>query len=135
MKLMGFIIASLMLLGTASADEPRKIALLVGVSDYQSDQVDDLKFAENDIRVVGSQLKLMGFEVTSLSGDQATRDQTIATIDKFMDRASELESSDIVLVMFSGHGQQIRVSDGSKVTEVPNHQQHQSDRVGQSNVG
>ena len=100
-------------------DGPQKIALLVGVSDYDAKEVDDLQFAENDIRVVGGQLKLMGFEVTSLSGEQATRKKTIATIDDFMAKAAKLESSDIVFVMFSGHGQQIRVSDGSKVTEVP----------------
>ena len=100
-------------------ESPKKIALLVGVSDYKAEKVEDLKFAENDIRVVGSQLKEMGFEVTSLSGEDATRDKTISTIDSFMEKASELETSDIVLVMFSGHGQQIRVSDGSKVTEVP----------------
>ena len=112
-----------LLAAAVTADEPRKIALLVGVSDYQSRQVDDLQFAENDIRVVGSQLKLMGFKVTSLSGKAATRKKTIATIDSFMAQAAELESDDIVFVMFSGHGQQIRVREnlagGNRVTEVP----------------
>lgn len=119
MKFILYLFALMLTVSTASADEPRKIALLVGVSDYESRKVDDLKFAENDIRVVGSQLKLMGFEVSSLTGEQATRDQAISTIDDFMEKASELETSDIVFVMFSGHGQQIRVSDGSKVREVP----------------
>ena len=88
MKFILFLFASMLIVSTASADEPRKIALLVGVSDYQSDDIEDLKFAENDIRVVGSQLKQMGFEVTSLSGEDATRLETIATIDSFMEKAS-----------------------------------------------
>ena len=123
MKLMGILLVSLVLLGSAFADEPQRIALLVGVSDYQAEQIEDLRFAENDIRVVGRQLEQMGFDVTSLAGKAATRKQTIATIENFMEKASELESNDIVLVMFSGHGQQIRVrkqaAGGSKITEVP----------------
>ena len=71
--LMPLSIAICLLSPVAGQDSPRKIALLVGVSDYQSKQVEDLQFAENDIRAVGGQLKLMGFEVTSLSGEAATR--------------------------------------------------------------
>lgn len=64
MKQIGILLLALSLFGSVSADEPRKIALLVGVSDYQTEEVQDLKYAENDIKVVGSQLKQMGFEVT-----------------------------------------------------------------------
>ena len=112
-----------LLVTDASADGPRKIALLIGVSDYQNRNVEDLQYAENDIRVVGSQLKLMGFEVNSLVGEKATRTNTISLIDDFMDQASELESGDIVFLMFSGHGQQIQIrqqSGGdSKIIEIP----------------
>lgn len=105
------------------AEEVRKIALLVGVADYQDGEIDDLQYAENDVRAVSGQLRLMGFDVTSVTGKEATRETVDAMIDQFLDNASRLESSDVALVMFSGHGQQLRATNTvggvRQLAEVP----------------
>ena len=57
----------------ANAQEPpRKIALLVGVSDYFDKNMQDLSYAENDVVSVGSELRRVGFETTVLQGRDAT---------------------------------------------------------------
>jgi outer membrane protein assembly factor BamB len=108
-----------------AAQEPRKLALLVGVSDYNDPQFDDLKYASDDVVAVGRQLHLMGFETTVVAGDRATRAGVIEAVTKLLGQAEKLESDSIVLLMFSGHGQQIKVQRGagsaglSRTAETP----------------
>lgn len=92
---------------TVSADSPKKLALLIGVSDYFHKRMEDLHFAENDVAVVGKTLKQMGFEVTTITGGDATKKELDQQIDRFLEATRKLENDDIVFVMFSGHGQQL----------------------------
>ena len=98
---------------------PRKVALLVGVSDYFNKNMEDLSFAENDVQAVGDELGRLGFETNVLAGRDATREKTEKAIDDLMDTASKMESDGIVLLMFSGHGQQLRTVTDGGVAETP----------------
>lgn len=99
----------------ATADEPQKVALLVGVSNYFHKKMEDLKYAENDVVKVGQALKRLGFRVTTLTGRAASRKSVDDQIDRFLDSTRQLEKDDIVFVMFSGHGQQLPAIKEKKV--------------------
>ena len=102
----------------------RKIAFLVGIDDYFKKNLSDLQFAENDVTAVAAELEKLGFETTVLTGREATREQIQAGLNDFIETASQLESSDIVFAMFSGHGQELetvvekRVPNGDESTVV-----------------
>lgn len=89
---------------------PRKIALLVGVSDYFDKGFNDLQYADNDVRAVGHELQRLGFETTVILGRNATREAVNDAIAKLLDTAATLESDGIVFLMFSGHGQELRTT-------------------------
>ena len=91
-------------------EPPRKIALLVGVSDYFDKNMEDLSYAENDVVAVGSELRRVGFETTVLQGREANRQQVEAAIDRLLTTAETLESDAIVFLMFSGHGQELKTT-------------------------
>ncbi len=106
------------------AEEPQKIALLIGVSEYADPKFADLRFANDDVAAVGLQLKAMGFTTGVLTGNQATREGVTGAIEKLLQRTEKMESDAVVLLMFSGHGQQLKVlqpsSDGeSRADELP----------------
>ena len=90
------------------AQSQKKIAFLVGVNDYFKKDLRDLQFAENDVTAVAAELKRLGFETTVLTGRGATREKIQTGLANFIDRASKLESDDIVFAMFSGHGQELQ---------------------------
>lgn len=88
---------------------------MVGVSDYFDKKMEDLRFAENDVKVIGSELKKLGFEVTVLTGKQASRSNVDQQLEVFFKATEKLENDDIVYVMFSGHGQQLIALQEKKV--------------------
>lgn len=94
---------------TAHAQTPKKIALLVGVSNYFDKNMEDLTYAENDVEVIGFELKKLGFKVTTLTGNSASKALVDSQLDQFIASTESMKSEDIVFVMFSGHGQQLGV--------------------------
>ena len=81
----------------ASADEARRIALVVGISRY--DSIYALDNASRDAETVARTLEEIGFEVTLLK--DASRSEMVQTIDTF---ASSADTADAALFYFAGHG-------------------------------
>ena len=81
---------------------PRRMALVVGVSDYFHKNMEDLKFAEKDAKDVGLQLQRLGFEVTEVTGREATKTKVEAEISSFLGKASQLDSDSIVFIICIG---------------------------------
>jgi formylglycine-generating enzyme required for sulfatase activity len=103
--------AGLACVAPAAEDDsaPKKVALLVGINKYQKPGFSDLKYAEADVAAVGDALEKLGFRVTVLLGSgqrkkQATRVNIEAAARKMVE---SLTKRDVVLVMLSGHGQQL----------------------------
>lgn len=90
----------------------KRVAVLVGVNRYQKPSFAKLDYAEADVEAVEKELKSLGFQTTILTGSSATRDAIIETVDRVV---APLDAEDLMLVMLSGHGQQIAVQavDGS----------------------
>jgi formylglycine-generating enzyme required for sulfatase activity len=106
---------------SALAQEPKKYAFVVGVSDYFSKSMEDLTVAEKDAKDVGEKLKSMGFEVTPCLGPEASQAKLRDSLNRFLAKLKKVNTNDIVLIMFSGHGQELSTTvikpDGSKQTE------------------
>lgn len=94
-----------------SAESPRKIALLVGISDYFDKNMEDLEFAENDVDVVAEKLQRLGFDTTLLTGRNASQNNIHAVLNDFFEKTAKLENDSIVFLMFSGHGQELPVNE------------------------
>ena len=98
---------------------PRKVAFVVGVSEYQKTGLANLKFAHKDANDLAVELKRQGFEVTKLIGSQAQHEKVRSALDKFIGTTSDLGKNDIVLISFSGHGVQKTVSKNNRLVETP----------------
>ncbi|EDX87436.1 caspase domain protein [Synechococcus sp. PCC 7335] len=98
----------------------RKLALLIGINDYPSSTVpsgqsDDGKLfgAQNDVALQRELLiHRFGFlpeDIVSLTDAQATREGIYQAFVNHLYR--QVESGDVVVVHFSGHGSQVRIED------------------------
>jgi formylglycine-generating enzyme required for sulfatase activity len=114
-------LALVLFASSAFAQEPKKYAFVVGVSDYFSKTMEDLTVAEKDAKDVGDKLKSMGFEVTPCLGPEASQEKLRDSLNRFLAKLKKVNTNDIVLIMFSGHGQELSTTvikpDGSKQTE------------------
>jgi sulfatase modifying factor 1 len=96
----------------------RKIAFLVGVSDYDKAGFRDLEFAEKDARRLKVTLEKLGFEVIVLLGSEAGG--TAATRENiwkqfradFLPQLKKLNKQDVALFAFAGHGRHHRDENG-----------------------
>ncbi|MCA9056442.1 MAG: SUMF1/EgtB/PvdO family nonheme iron enzyme, partial [Planctomycetaceae bacterium] len=102
-------------------DAPKKVALLVGVNRYLKPGFDDLQFAEADVTAVGEELKKLGFQVTVLLGSakEDSRKATKETIEaKTRELVKPLGKRDVMLLMFSGHGQTLNPDPNADPTKL-----------------
>src|SRR5207249_105345 len=105
----------------ASAQEParsgRKVALLVGVRDYErNDRFPNLQYTENDVEELAKILKAAGFEVRLLTSTRGKKDKndspTAANVRKALTKLLEKrQRDDLVVVALSGHGVELDVED------------------------
>ncbi len=99
--------------GIARAAEPKKVALLVGVNKYFKAGWTKLDYPEADVEAVAVELRRLGFQVTILKGSSAGQAQ--ATLENIESTAKALVEplgdDDLMLVMLSGHGQQLKFPD------------------------
>ncbi len=92
------------------AAENTKIALLIGVDEYEKRGYSNLRYAENDVTQLAAELKKHGFQVTVLVGsgkgesraDKGNIQRFIQA--SFLPKISTLNKRDMVLVAFAGHG-------------------------------
>jgi Caspase domain len=115
-------LALVLFASSALTQEPKKYAFVVGVSDYFSKTIEfDLFFAEKDASDVGDKLKSMGFEVTPCLGPEASQEKLRESLNRFLTKLKKVNTNDVVLIMFSGHGQELSTTvikpDGTKKTE------------------
>ncbi len=95
----------------AQAAAPKRVALLVGVEEYQKPPFSKLNWCERDVTEVGDELKQLGFDTVRVlrgsaqGADQATRSNILAALNTLVE---PLGSHDLIVVMLSGHGQQFR---------------------------
>jgi flagellar biosynthesis GTPase FlhF len=88
----------------------KKVALLVGVEQYQDKAISPLRFATADVRAVADRLRQQcGFDhVRVLSGQEGPDAPTLGNvIDALGDMAGELRPDDLFLFFFSGHGVEV----------------------------
>ena len=91
----------------AAAEKPRRIAIVVGVSEYD-DETLKLDHPENDARRIAEALKTIhGFEVIPLmSRDKRTLRHLL--MEEWQYRVGELKDHDVVLLYFAGHGIELK---------------------------
>jgi formylglycine-generating enzyme required for sulfatase activity len=81
----------------------------------------DLTVAEKDAKDVGDKLKSIGFDVTPCLGPEASQEKLRESLNRFLAKLKKVNTNDIVLIMFSGHGQELSTTvikpDGNKQTE------------------
>jgi hypothetical protein len=96
-----------------SGDKPKKVALLVGVNQYDNRKFEDLKYAERDVAELAKELRAAGYEVRLLTGNGAGADRaTKANIDKALAEVlKKVTKKDTLLVALAGHGQQVEVKE------------------------
>ena len=100
----------------------RRVALLVGINEYRKRGFIDLKWAENDVAEMEQELRRLGFDkVVVMKGSsegelRPTKEHIEAQLKGLL---ADVGKDDIVLVMLSGHGQELKVKvrgpDGSEV--------------------
>ncbi len=106
-----------------SAQEVRKVALLIGVEEYQKRGFSNLNYAEDDMTALEAALKQQGFEVTMLLGSRsgmakATRQNVVNAINKsFIPRLKQLNKQDTSLIALAGHGRHRAVNQSGVLTE------------------
>lgn len=99
--------------------QTRKLAFVVGVSEYQKTGLTNLKYAHKDATELSDELAKHGFEVARFIGKDARTDKVRKALTAFIKITSGLNKNDIVLVSFSGHGVQKMVSQNNRLVEAP----------------
>jgi Caspase domain len=80
-------------------------ALLIGVSEYDSDAIPNLDFVANDLNSLGSSLTGLGYEVTTLGGSgkrSPTHNTLIHEVTEFCRHG--IQTDEVAILYFSGHG-------------------------------
>jgi hypothetical protein len=89
-------------------DEPGRHALLIGINDYVSPKLIDLRGAVNDVTLVRHVLMTRyGFvadDITMLTNKDATREGILEAFEALVARVGE---DDLVYIHYSGHGSQV----------------------------
>jgi hypothetical protein len=106
-----FLILAQCLLGLPSSSiAGTKWALLIGVDEYKSKTVPDLKGCINDVRLMENLfIERFGFpkeNVKTLLGMEATHQGIVTAIQQHL--IANVTAGDIVVLHFSGHGSQLR---------------------------
>jgi uncharacterized caspase-like protein len=116
--LISVVALSFHVFGQSLPRPPRRVALLVGINDYQRRNFVNLHWAENDVAETAAELRRLGFDkVVAMTGGsdgglRPTRANIEAQVKALL---ADVGKDDIVLVMLCGHGQQLEVKrpDGS----------------------
>jgi formylglycine-generating enzyme len=110
----------------SAGDEPKKVALLVGVNRYRARAFADrpLDYAERDVSELKAVLEKQGFDVRILTGSGATKKGIVDALDALLlGRAAD----DLVLLAFAGHGVQMPLVDDQRRPILDDRGREQSD--------
>lgn len=109
------LILLVLLLALFSELEAKKYALIIAIGDYPSYTGWTAISSANDVSLVQDALKSQGFtedNISVLINRDATKQ---GIIDAFESLKSRIEDGDIVVIHFSGHGQQIFDDNGDEI--------------------
>jgi formylglycine-generating enzyme required for sulfatase activity len=110
---MGFAATTLVPAQEPPAKAPaRRVSLLVGINEYRKRGFVDRKWAENDVDEMAQELRRLDFDkvVTMKGSSQGELRPTKEHIETQLKRLlADVGKDDIVLVMLSGHGQDLEV--------------------------
>lgn len=108
------LIISLFCLTAIAGNAQRKRAFMVGISHYDTAltgyQWNNIHGAE-DVRLLSPILKKQGFDLTTLTDEQATFENITSQLSQFI---SKTRKGDIVYIHFSTHGQPVEDLDGDE---------------------
>ena len=100
-----------------STREPQKWALLIGIDEYASDEVTDLRGTVNDVKLVETVLTTrFGFpqdHVQVLINSEATHGGIVQAVRNHL--IANAKADDIVVLHYSGHGSQMRDISGDEI--------------------
>lgn len=82
----------------------KRRALLIGVPEYDSDQISNLDIVRQDIEFLHISLEKSGFSVRSLGTDGGTISSQNKIKQEIRKEFSEAKKTDVLLIYFSGHG-------------------------------
>jgi len=97
--------------------QAKKIALIIAVGDYPASTGWSPISSANDVPLIKSALLKQGFnedDITVLLNSEATRAGIIAALEKLN---QTIEPGDIVVIHYSGHGQQIADDNGEEIDD------------------
>lgn len=101
----------------AMSHTPKRRALLVGISKYQS--VASLKWSHRDVELWRGKLSKLGFEIKTLTDEQATLDAIKQELEALKHKS---QPQDITIFVYSGHGTVIAdpsTKDGCRTALAP----------------
>ena len=111
------LLSMVCLLTSVAQGQSAKVALLVGVNQYDKRGLAEkpLQFAERDVEHMALELKRHGYTVRLLKGSSTGTDRaTKANIDSALQAVLKgRNANDIVLIGFAGHGAQMPLQDAS----------------------
>jgi uncharacterized caspase-like protein len=82
-----------------------KVALVVGVNQYQDEKISPLRFAESDANSISQVLTTNGWNVKTITtGGPKDKAPTSITLKRELQKLSKLSKLDSFLFYFSGHG-------------------------------
>lgn len=117
------LLTGIVCLLTPSWSYAARLALVIGNDNYQ--QIERLKNARNDAKLMGSVLEKAGFQVTSIN--DVNRTQFWQAIDRLKSR---IQKSDEVVFYFAGHGVQIAANQLLLPTDITAQNESQVQRDG-----
>ena len=109
---MRLALVALFLLAVPASAEPKKVAVLIGVTKYAHPKLPDLKYTERDMTELRDVLKEAGFDVTLLASSGSvvpTADAVRSAVRAGLKKCTN--KLDMVIVAMAGHGLQF---DGDK---------------------
>lgn len=100
---------------TCAFSEPTKHALIIAVGDYPADGGWKPISSANDVALINDVLLKQGFDSKNIKiiGDDQAKKEII--IDALKSLSEKLQKGDVVVLHFSGHGQQIQDNNGDEL--------------------
>lgn len=112
-----YVLGLVLVLYTCNLSAQNKIALLIGISDYNSSPIKseekwDNIHGANDIALLTPTLKRMGYNVSQLTNKNATASGIRSSLSKL---SASCKQGDIIYLHFSCHGQPVEDLNGDEI--------------------
>ena len=113
-------LAATLLSFTVHAQPPTKYALLIGIDDYKSNTISDLRGCANDVElmstILAGKFEFPPENIHVLKNQQATRQGIIDAIQNQL--IAQAQADDVVIIHYSGHGSQMPDTSGDEIDQL-----------------